>query len=106
MMARKRRHTPEQVIGKLREAEVKLAKSTAIAQVCKDLSITEETSPDCPRRHSSAGCVYAPSLASSSLTSRRIDSKSGCAPRPVTTSRRLPPSPIRRDGTNPRRTQL
>ena len=42
-MARKQRHTPEQVIGKLREAEVKLAKGTAIAQVCKDLSITENT---------------------------------------------------------------
>ncbi len=40
-MSRKQRHTPEQVIGKLREAEVKLAKGTAIAQVCKDLSITE-----------------------------------------------------------------
>jgi putative transposase len=43
-MARKRRHTPEQVIGKLREAEVKLAKGTAIAQVCKDLAVTEQTS--------------------------------------------------------------
>ena len=35
-MARKPRHTPEQVIGKLREAEVKLAKGAAIGQVCKD----------------------------------------------------------------------
>jgi putative transposase len=43
IMARKQRHTPEQVIGKLREAEVKLAKGTAIVQVCKDLSITENT---------------------------------------------------------------
>ena len=42
-MARKPRHTPEQVIGKLREAEVKTAKGTAIAQVCKDLAITENT---------------------------------------------------------------
>jgi putative transposase len=42
-MARKRRHTPEQVIGKLREAEVKLAKGTAIARVCRDLAITENT---------------------------------------------------------------
>jgi transposase-like protein len=42
-MARKPRHTPEQVIGKLREAEFKLAKGTAIAQVCKDLAITENT---------------------------------------------------------------
>ena len=42
-MARKQRHAPEQVIGKLREAEVKLAKGTAIAQVGKDLAITENT---------------------------------------------------------------
>jgi putative transposase len=42
-MAKKQRHTPEQIIGKLREAEIKLAKGTAIAQVCKDLAITEQT---------------------------------------------------------------
>ena len=42
-MAKRQRHTPEQVISKLREAEVKLAKGTAIAQVCKDLAITEQT---------------------------------------------------------------
>jgi putative transposase len=42
-MSRKQRHTPEQVIGELREAEVELAKGTAIVQVCKDLSITENT---------------------------------------------------------------
>ena len=39
----KQRHTPEQIIAKLREAEVKLAKGTAIAQVCKDLAIAEQT---------------------------------------------------------------
>ena len=42
-MARKQRHTPEQVIGKLREAEVKLAKGTAIGRVCRDLAVTENT---------------------------------------------------------------
>jgi len=42
-MSRKQRHTPEQIISKLREAEVKTAKGTALAQVCKDLSITENT---------------------------------------------------------------
>jgi transposase-like protein len=42
-MARKQRHTPEQVISKLREAEVKPAKGVAIAQVCKELAITENT---------------------------------------------------------------
>jgi transposase-like protein len=42
-MANRQRYTPEQVIGELREAEVKLAEGTAIAQVCKDLAITENT---------------------------------------------------------------
>ena len=42
-MAKRQRHTPEQVISKLREAEVKTAKGTALALVCKDLAITEQT---------------------------------------------------------------
>ena len=42
-MAKRQRHTPEQIISKLREAEVKLAEGTALAQVCKDLAITEQT---------------------------------------------------------------
>lgn len=42
-MSKRQRHTPEQVIAKLREAEVKLAKGAAITQVCKDLAITEQT---------------------------------------------------------------
>ena len=42
-MAKRQRHTPEQIIAKLREAEVKTAKGTAIARVCKDLAITEQT---------------------------------------------------------------
>jgi putative transposase len=42
-MAKKQRPTPEQVIAKLREAEVKLAKGTAVGQVCKDLGVTEPT---------------------------------------------------------------
>ena len=42
-MSKRQRHTPEQIISKLREAEVKLAKGAAIAQVCRDLAITEPT---------------------------------------------------------------
>ena len=42
-MAKRQRHTPEPIISKLREAEVKTAKGTALAQVCKDLAITEQT---------------------------------------------------------------
>ena len=39
----KQRHTPEPIIGKLREAEVKIAKGTAVALACKDIGVTEQT---------------------------------------------------------------
>ena len=39
----KRRHTTEQIIRKLREAEVGLAKGQGIKAVCKKLEITEQT---------------------------------------------------------------
>src|SRR3954470_21452650 len=42
-MAKKQRHTPEQIIGKLREVEVKLAKGTAVALACKEIGVTEQT---------------------------------------------------------------
>ena len=41
-MAR-RRHTPEQIITKLREAAVALAQGQTVAQVCKALEVTEQT---------------------------------------------------------------
>ncbi len=37
------RHTPEQIITKIREAEVVLAKGGNIAQVCKQIGVTEQT---------------------------------------------------------------
>jgi len=39
----RKRFTPEQIIGKLREAEVELAKGATIAQVARKLEITEHT---------------------------------------------------------------
>ena len=41
-MARKR-HTPEEIIHKLREAEVELAKGQALGVVCKKIEVTEQT---------------------------------------------------------------
>ena len=41
-MARNR-HTSEQIISKLREAEVELAKGAAVAQACKKIGVTEQT---------------------------------------------------------------
>jgi putative transposase len=42
-MSRKKRHTPEQIISKLREAEVKIAKGAAVPLACKDIGVTEQT---------------------------------------------------------------
>ncbi len=39
----KRRHTAEQIIAKLREAEILLAKGTQMPQVCRKLGVTEQT---------------------------------------------------------------
>jgi hypothetical protein len=41
-MSRKR-YTPEQIIGKLREAEVALAQGETVGQVCRSLGIAEQT---------------------------------------------------------------
>ena len=41
-MSRKQ-HTPEQIIGKLREAEVELAKGATVAQACKKIGVTDQT---------------------------------------------------------------
>jgi len=37
------RHTVEQILAKWREAEVALSKGQTIAQVCRTLSVTEQT---------------------------------------------------------------
>ena len=39
----KKRYTPEQIIGKLREAEVALAQGETTGQVCRTLGIVEQT---------------------------------------------------------------
>jgi transposase-like protein len=39
----KRRHTAEQIISKLREAEVLLAKGVKMPQVCRKLGVTDQT---------------------------------------------------------------
>jgi transposase-like protein len=39
----RQRYTPEQIIGKLREAEVTLAKGHTVVQACRSLGITEQT---------------------------------------------------------------
>jgi len=41
----RRRHTPEQIITALREAEVGLASGKTVGMVSRDLGISEQTSP-------------------------------------------------------------
>ena len=38
-----RRHTPEQIIDKLRQAEVEIANGATVAQVCKAIGVTDQT---------------------------------------------------------------
>ncbi len=40
----RKRHTPEQIIGKLREAEVGLASGQTVPEVCKTSGIAEQSS--------------------------------------------------------------
>ena len=42
MMSR-RKHTPEQIIHKLREAEVELGKGATVGQAAKKIGVTEQT---------------------------------------------------------------
>lgn len=41
-MSRKR-HTPEQIIGKLREAEIVLSQGKTVPHACKQIGVTEQT---------------------------------------------------------------
>ena len=42
-MAKRRRYSPEQIVMKLREAEVFLSQGQTIAQACKVIEISEQT---------------------------------------------------------------
>ena len=42
-MAKRKHHTPEQIIHLLRRAEVELAGGSPVAQVCRKLGVTEQT---------------------------------------------------------------
>jgi len=39
----RKRHTPEQIIRKLREVEVALAQGRTVGQACKAIGVAEET---------------------------------------------------------------
>ncbi len=39
----KKRHTPEQVVNKLREAEVAIAEGSTVAEAARRIGVTEQT---------------------------------------------------------------
>ena len=42
-MARNKRHSAEEIVNKLRQADVELSKGSSIAQACKAIGITDQT---------------------------------------------------------------
>ena len=45
------KHRPEQIIGKLRRAETRLAEGAAVAEVCRELEVSEATYHRWKRRY-------------------------------------------------------
>ena len=43
MMGKQKRHTAEQIIAKLREADVELGRGLSVALICRKLEISEHT---------------------------------------------------------------
>jgi len=52
---RRKRHSPEEVVRKLREAEADLASGTALDQVCKRLGVSEATYHRWKKQYGGAG---------------------------------------------------
>jgi putative transposase len=52
---RRKRHSPEQVVRKLREAEADLSAGTALEQVCRKLGVSEATYHRWKKQYGGAG---------------------------------------------------
>jgi transposase-like protein len=52
---RRKRHSPEQVVRKLREAEADLSAGTALDQVCRKLGVSEATYHRWKKQYGGAG---------------------------------------------------
>ena len=52
---RRKRHTPEQVVRKLREAEAEIAAGAPLDQVCKKLGVSEATYHRWKKEYGGAG---------------------------------------------------
>ena len=52
---RRKRHSPEQIVRKLREAEAALSAGTALDQVCRKLGVSEATYHRWKKQYGGAG---------------------------------------------------
>ena len=50
-----KKHSPEQIIKKLREADAMIAGGKTVGQVCQGLEISENSDSHCPSVHSYLG---------------------------------------------------
>jgi hypothetical protein len=48
-MATRKRHTPEQVVRKLAQAHRLLGEGNCVADLCRELGVSEQIKPDGPR---------------------------------------------------------
>jgi hypothetical protein len=64
----KKQSTPEQIIGKLREAEVLVGQRKTVAQASKQIGLKVPTAADCPYRHTLHCNSWACDTLSASLT--------------------------------------
>jgi hypothetical protein len=64
---KRKRHTPDEIIRKLREAEAQLGTGSKVADVCKRLGVSEVTFHRCAR--GTAGCGHR--IRSGCVSSRR-----------------------------------
>ena len=90
---KRRRHTPEQIIRKLREAERMLAEGTEIAEVAKALEVSEQT---VPRWRATYGGMKADEV--KRLKELEAETPASSASSPTRSSRPTPCASSRRDG--------
>ena len=82
----RKRHSPEQILGKLREVEVALAKGQTVARAVKQIGVTEQTHSTSLRAGSTTvgvtSTVVSPSirLKSSSSWNWRMQGSNGRSP--------------------------
>ena len=78
-MAKRKRHSTEQIIHKLREAEVELSKGKTVAVACRKIGVTEQTTT-AGARSTAASRWPKPSVSRSSSAGTHSSRSSGVPP--------------------------